>query len=148
MKIFSRFIIFAGILAGALCLSLSSCKKEEIPGPKGEPGTPGGGGNSNITSSSNFIVNTSQWQVDSVAEMLKVTITAPELTKDVVEKGGVKVYRQNGSGWSELPFVQGDLFTQFGFSEGVLTLSYINIEGGIASAPPSATYRMVIVKGV
>lgn len=129
----------------AFCLMVTACKKKEIQGPKGDPGAPGGGGNSNIASGSVFVVTTSQWQVDSVSESLKVTINASELTKDVIEKGGVKVYMQVGTTWADLPYVKGDLFTQFGFDEGHLYLHYINIEGGFPTAPLTTSFRMVIL---
>lgn len=87
----------------------------------------------------------SQWQEDTVNDCLKVTLSFATLTKNVVEKGSVKVFRQDGTTWAELPYTTGDLFTQFGFSEGLLYLKYINIEGGIPTAPAEASYRMVII---
>jgi hypothetical protein len=131
-----------------LVVLLSACKKKEIQGPKGDPGTPGGGGNSNITSTSVFTITSSQWVADTAGDCLKVTLNFTSLTKDVVDNGGVKVFFQQGTTWSELPFTSGDLFTQFGFDEGHLYLKYINIEGGIPSAPPDAGYRMVILSQV
>lgn len=132
------------LLIGILGLLFFSCKKQEIQGPKGDPGTPGGGGNSNISSTSVFTVTSAQWAPDSAAGYLKVTINFAALTQDVVDKGGVKVYMQTGTSWTELPFTMGDLFTQFGFDQGHLYLKYINIEGGMPSPPVTAAYRMVI----
>lgn len=123
----------------------TNCKKEEIKGPQGDPGTPGGGGNSDISSSSVFTVTNGQWQTDTVEDCLKVSLSFSSLTKKVVEQGSVKVYRQDATAWAELPYTTGDLFTQFGFAEGVLYLKYINIEGGIPTAPADASYRMVIL---
>jgi hypothetical protein len=129
-------------------LMIGSCKKEEIPGPKGEPGTPGGGGNSSISSSNVFTVTSSQWVPDTVAKCLKVTLAFPSITKEVVDNGAVKVFIKDGTAWAELPFTSGDLFTQFGFAEGFLYLKYINIEGQISFSAPTASYRMVIISPV
>lgn len=128
-----------------VCFLFANCKKQEIQGPKGDPGTPGGGGNSDISSSTVFTVTNSQWQKDTANDCLTVSLSFSSLTKHVVENGAVKVFRQDGTVWSELPYTTGDLFTQFGFSEGVLYLKYINIEGGIPTAPADANYRMVIL---
>ncbi|MBK7309388.1 MAG: hypothetical protein IPI93_01015 [Sphingobacteriaceae bacterium] len=137
------------LLAALICASgifFTACKKEEIQGPKGDPGTNGIGGNATIVSTNTFIVNTSSWVADTSAECLKVTISFPSLTQTVVDKGGVKVYRQTGTVWSELPITTTDLFTQFGFDVGNLYLNYINIEGGLpGTPPPTERYRMVIV---
>lgn len=124
----------------------TACKKEEIQGPKGDPGANGIGGNANVVSTNTFIVNTSSWVADTAAECFKVTISFPTLTQSIVDKGGVKVYRQTGTVWSELPIATSDLFTQFGFDVGNLYLNYINIEGGLpGTPPPTDRYRMVIV---
>lgn len=115
--------VLGGILV--LCLSFliilfNSCKKQEIQGPKGEPGDPGIGGNANITSTNTFVVSSSQWTPDSANFMQTVTLNFTELTQQVIDKGGVKVYKQTGTSWAELPLVNGDLFTQFGFDVGHL----------------------------
>ncbi len=130
------------LLTWSIALLCISCKKEEIKGPQGDPGSPGGGGNSNISSTSVFVINSSQWKADSVSQSLKASVNSALLTKDVVEKGAVKVYIQTGTSWSELPYDSGDLFMQYSFQEGALSLYYINIEGGFATAPATANYRM------
>jgi len=140
------------LIAALICafgILFTACKKQEIQGPKGDPGDPGIGGNANIVSTNTFIVNSASWVADSAAEILKVTISFAELTQSVVDKGGVKVYRQTGTVWSELPLTTTDLFTQFGFDVGNLYLNYINIEGGIPNTPPpTGRYRMVILSEV
>ena len=124
---------------------ISACTKKEIKGPQGDPGTPGAGGNATISSSAVFLITSSLWKVDSASSSLKVSINSALLTKDVVDKGAVKVYLQMGTAWAELPYDSGDLFMQYGFQEGILSLNYINIEGGFPSAPANANYRMVIL---
>ncbi len=145
MNTTSRVIKLAVALVVILGIAFTACKKKEIQGPKGDPGDPGIGGNANIVSTSTFVVNSAAWEADSVNESLKVTLNFTELTQNVVDNGSVKVYRQEGTVWSELPITTSDLFTQFGFDVGKLYLNYINIEGGIpGAAPATAKYRMVI----
>jgi hypothetical protein len=149
MKRSFQLITLAAVLTCALGILFSACKKEEIPGPKGEAGTNGVGGNANITSTNTFVVNVAQWTPDSANFMQTLTLSFPELTQTVVDKGGVKVYKQTGTTWAELPLVYGDLFTQYGFDVGHLYLQYINIEGGSTPlAPATARYRMVIVSEI
>jgi hypothetical protein len=149
----SSILRITGILACASILLLSSCKKKEIQGPKGDPGANGIGGNASITTTTVFTVASSQWVADSAAECRRVTISAAQITKSIMEKGAVRVYIQPDAAfgvtaWTELPFVRGDLFTQFGFSEGELHLQYLNIEGGLPPVPATASYRMVLVSEV
>ena len=126
MKKITTFITLTAAFICAFGILFTSCKKEEIQGPKGDPGANGIGGNANVVSTSTFIVNTSSWVADSAAECYKITLSFPVLTQSVVDKGGVKVYRQTGTVWSELPIATSDLFTQFGFDVGNLYLNYIN----------------------
>jgi hypothetical protein len=136
-----RMVILFSLSLG---IFFNACKKEEIPGPKGDPGTPGGGGNSNISSTSEFTITTSQWVTDTVNHCLKVELNFPEITSAVVNSGGVKVFTRTGATWHELPYTTGDLFTQFAFREGWLILNYINIETGYNAPPGTGSYRMVI----
>ena len=139
------------ILSCSLGLLLSGCKKKEvepIAGPKGEQGAPGIGGNADVTSITIFQVNASKWEADTATNGMKATFDFPEITRDVVDHGAVKVFIKTGNAWSELPFVRGDLFTQFGFDEGYLYLHYINIEGILTPAPQVDFYRLVIYSKV
>jgi hypothetical protein len=133
----------------ALGIVFTACKKQEIQGPKGDPGTPGISGNANITFTSNFFVNQVQWVGDTATGSQKVTINFSQLTQNVVDHGSVKVYKLSGTVWSEVPFDTGDLLTQFGFDVGHLYLSYINIEGSpVPPAPATAQYRLVIISQI
>lgn len=135
-----------GALLCVFAILFTACKKKEIQGPKGEPGDPGVGGNANITSTNTFVVNTGSWTPDSAASAQKVTLNFSEITQEVVDKGSVKVYMQDGTPWAELPWNLGDLIMQYGFDAGHLYLSYNNIEGGAPpAAPATARFRLVIV---
>ena len=142
MRNFMKFFVLAIFVT---CVLFTDCKKKEIQGPKGEPGTPGTGGNSNIISTSVFTVADSQWKADTAADYMFVSLDFPEITQKVADNGAVKVYIQTGTNWTDLPYVKGDLFTQFGFETGRLFLTYINIEGGLPGPPATANYRMVIL---
>ncbi len=142
----TRVITLIGALIFTLSFLFTACKKKEIQGPKGDPGANGIGGNANITSTNTFVINTGSWISDTVNQCLKVTLSFTALTQDVVDKGAVKVYKETGTTWSELPLTTTDLFMQFGFDIGNLYLNYINIEGGMpGAAPATARFRMVII---
>ena len=150
MRIFRLAPLFV-MLTCFLAILLIACKKKEpeiIQGPKGEQGAPGIGGNANSTSISIFQVNASKWQEDTTTNSMKATFDFPEITKEVVDHGAVKVFIKTGNAWSELPYVRGDLFTQFGFDEGHLYLNYVNIEGLLSPAPSVDFYRLVIYSKV
>ena len=134
----------SAIVICSIALSLSACKKKEIQGPKGDPGTPGKGGNTTITNSNVFVINANQWTTTIDSSLWQVSYPTDLITKEVVTKGSVKVYIQTTSGWFDLPYVDTDLFTQFGFSEGVLKLTYTNIERARSLGPPTAYYRLVV----
>jgi hypothetical protein len=142
----SRTITLVSSLIIVLFIAFSACKKQEIQGPKGENGTNGVGGNANITSTNTFVVNQAAWVEDIPTGTQNVTLNFPELTQAVVDQGTVKVYKLNGTVWSELPFDQGDILTQYGFDVGHLYLNAINIEGSPPpTAPLTARYRLVII---
>jgi len=123
----------------------ASCKKKEIQGPQGDPGTPGGGGNSNIVSTTTFPVLSTQWVADSAAASWKATIASSLITQTVVEKGAVKVTVQVDADWWELPYISEDLVTQFGFKEGVLYITVSDIHEVLQKKPASQNFRMVIL---
>jgi hypothetical protein len=136
-KFFLLFVIFMSTL-------MITCKKEEIQGPKGEPGTPGGGGNASINNSSIFTIATTQWKAKSDSSGWVVSINSELITQAVAEKGAVKVYELLNDSWWELPFTQGDLFTQFGFVAGKVDLEFVDIHGGLPARPATTSYRLVV----
>jgi len=141
------------LLALTMSFFISSCKKKEIAGPQGDPGTPGAGGNVSVTTTSILVITSSQWSPDLQANCMRATIDFPQITNAVISRGAIKVFVQNGTSlggpvWAELPFVTGDLITQYGFDEGHLYLNFVNIEGGMPSAPPTNNYRVVILSEI
>ena len=122
-------------------LSLSACKKKEIPGPQGPPGTNGTGGNANTSASDVFVVNTADWKVNG--NVYEYIYASTLLTAKVVNEGSVKVFTETNGVWWELPHADGDLLSQCGFSEGKVRITYADIHGGLPDAPPTANYRLV-----
>jgi hypothetical protein len=142
MRSFLKIKLFAVLLMAVLLVI--ACKKKEIPGPQGEPGKNGTGGNSNTTSSAVFPITNSQWVSDG--GNWTATYSSTLITKDVVDKGSLKLYVDIGGSWWELPYAEGDLLTQCGFSEGKVRLVHGDIHGGLPfSAPPTRNYRLVTV---
>ena len=130
-------LITAGLIFGG-------CKKEEVKGPQGDPGPNGTGGNANTSSSAIFVVGTSQWT--SGTSQWEYTYNSGLITKTAADNGAVKVFKEVNGTWWELPFAEGDLMTQCGFSEGKVKLVHIDIHGGLPpSAPTTANYRLVVL---
>lgn len=118
-----------------------SCKKKEIPGPKGESGVNGTGGNSSTASSDVFVVPTTEWVAgtDGFSYVYNSTL----ITQKVVDSGAVKAYIEMDGAWWELPHADGDLFTQCGFSLGKVKLEFMDIHGGLPPRPATASFRLV-----
>lgn len=142
-----RLNSFSSILAFIVMLVIFSCSKDPVKGPKGDPGDPGGGGNSGIQSTDIFTISSLQWQ-KTVDSSWKYIFNSTLLTQDIVDKGIVKVFVLNGSSWWELPFTEGDLFTQFGFTLGSVDLVFADIHGGLPERPVSKSYRMVVISAL
>lgn len=140
----SRFVFILFLFIGIVC---TSCKKKEIQGPKGDPGVSGKGGNSNFTSFE-FTVSFAQWVADSTAGVWKAVINTPLITKSVIEKGSVKLSIAIGTDWWELPYYEGDRVTQYGFKEGALNMTVVNIHGGLPQRPLTSSYRMIILEEI
>jgi|GEM_PF-3556441 len=133
------------LLICVLSTLCTGCKKKEIQGPKGEPGTPGGGGNASISSSNIFLIASTQWTVNADSSGWLTSINSALITQDVVDKGAVKVYVFRYSSWWELPYTEGDEFTQYGFKTGMVNLTLSDIHGGLPPKPVTTDYRLVIL---
>lgn len=142
-----KFIKLINACLLMLGLLFFSCAKEEIQGPKGEPGTPGGGGNAGINASSIFTVTSTQWQ-KTADSAWAYSINTSLITQEIVDKGVVKVYVQIGTAWWELPYTEGDLFTQCGFDVGFANLHFADIHGGMPPRPSTAAYRVITISEV
>jgi hypothetical protein len=133
------------IVLCVLSVLSGACKKKEIQGPKGEPGTPGKGGNSDISNTGIFPITSTQWIPNPDSSALEVKINTSLITKDVVDKGGVKAFVLEGTAWYELPFSTRDLFMQYGFEEGSVKFVFSNIHGGLPIRPSTTNFRIMIL---
>lgn len=128
-----------------LTILLSGCTKKEIPGPQGEPGVPGANAKSYVVSTDFIPILSSAWKVDSVAKLWSTIVKLPLITKDIVDRGSVKVFFQIDGAWSELPTLSADTFTQFSFSLGQVNMLVNDMHGTMPAKPISANYRFVII---
>jgi hypothetical protein len=124
-----------------LVLAFVQCNKKEIKGPQGDPGSNGSGGSSSAATSGTFVLTSNDWVAEGAA--WKATIVSSLITADVASKGAVKVFVEINGAWWQLPFDEGELFTQCGFSEGKATLLYSDIEGGTPAKPATRNYRLM-----
>lgn len=132
------------VLAGLVVLCQVACEKKEIQGPKGDPGTPGGGGNTSISSSDIFTIASSQWLPAADSSAWEVSISTPLITDEVFNKGAVRLYTRESASWWEVPNTREDLFMQFSFETGTLHLQFFDMHGGLPERPLTAQYRLVV----
>lgn len=138
---------FILLFVGAMFFT--DCKKKEVEGPqgpKGDPGAPGNGGNSDISSWTVFPISSAEWVTDSAAVAMTATVNTSLLTKEVIETGSVKVYIDIDGKWWELPYLEGDEVTQFGFAEGILKMKFTDMHGAFPERPATSYYRLVVLK--
>lgn len=101
MKNLNSSLIFVSALA--ITLFFTGCKKGETgpQGPAGTNGTNGKDGNANVKSN-NIFINANEW-INKVGYS-EVTKLVPEITSDIVNKGTVNVFLEDGSNtWVALP---------------------------------------------
>lgn len=134
------------VLSCFAILMTSSCKKQEIKGPQGDPGQNGTGGNSSMNTSSVFTIDSTAWQLNTDLRYWEVISSQPLITKEIVEKGAVKVYFQVNNYWWQLPYSISDQVTQYSFKEGILRFTVMDVEGAIPHRPASTAYRLVVIQ--
>ncbi|WP_317899680.1 hypothetical protein [Aurantibacillus circumpalustris] len=137
----ARTIIPISILV--LLFMFTACKKY-VAGPQGDPGTPGKAGNLTQININPIKVSTFSWTFKSNTFSWETTIYVGEISKDVIEKGEVKVYLDLNDQWNALPYGKNYIFTQYSISENLIKLNTSHIHGGEPSRPLDANYRIVI----
>ncbi len=123
----------------------TACKKQEIKGPQGDPGTNGSGGNSNIASSTVFSIDSTAWLINADNTIWEATSSQSIISQAVVDKGAVKVYMQLNNAWWELPYSIADQVTQFSFKLGQLNFITHDVEGAKPKRPSTKNYRVVVL---
>ncbi|MCC6372150.1 MAG: hypothetical protein IT236_14190 [Bacteroidia bacterium] len=137
IKIFGKKTV---IVLSFLALLTTACTKQ-VPGPKGDPGTPGGTGNAKQFSSTVFSVAAKDWS--AVGRNWQALAYVAEITDNVVAKGEVKVYILVDGYWWPLPYAVSDIFTQYSFEKGIIKLNTYK-DHGTPPAPATASFKVVI----
>lgn len=140
-KIVRLPFLFPTAIMIIVLLTVSSCKKQ-VPGPQGDPGTPGLKGNLTQKSTNAINVLSSTWTLSN--KEWESWLVLLDLSEDVVKRGEVKVYKKVGSDWMPLPYGKGYLFTQYSFEAGIVRLKHSHIHGGVPDRPADEVYRVVI----
>lgn len=124
-----------------LLLGTFACTKY-VAGPKGDPGTPGEAGNL-VLSQFSKTIDSLDWSKQEAAWI--ADIYTEQLTKNVIEKGEVKVYLYTENDWWVLPYGKNYVFTQCTIELGKIRLIREDIHGGVPSRPSKSDYRIVIM---
>lgn len=130
------------LVAGLL---LTGCKKKEIQGPKGDPGDPGAGGNTSVSSSTVMLISSAQWTPIANPNTWRADVKFSEISAEVVEKGGVSVYIKTDTGWRELPYLEGSHVTQFVFYNGRVQLQKFEVHSLLLDQPEAQYFRIVVL---
>ncbi len=122
--------------------ALNSCKKETVPGPQGETGD--AGKNASVITTTMHVA-AGAWSMDSDSIIWSTVVFSPLVTKDVIDKGVVKLSVMRGTTWWDLPLTEDrDILTQFGIEQGQLQFEVVKLHGR-APRPADQEFRMVII---
>src|SRR4051812_24569583 len=94
----SKFII-------PLLLVLSACTKQ-VPGPKGDPGLPGGNGNTDQAETTNFLLASAAWSASIKDSSLswEAVVFVPAVTKLALDEGKIRTFVSDHDLWWPLPY--------------------------------------------
>lgn len=132
------------VVLASLAISISSCKKETVVGPKGETGPAGANGNANVKAEGPIVIEQSAWITNSDSLAWSAIIFSEKITQEIVDKGSVEVYFKKDNVWWSLPYTEGDATTAVGVALGKVYLVKSESHGGLPEKPLKADYRMVI----
>ena len=138
----TRALKLIPVLSISLLCIISSCKKEVVQGPAGETGA--AGKNATVTTTT-FTVSSAAWGMDPDSLIWSTVVFTPLITKEIVEKGIVKMSVLRGSSWWELPLTENrDILTQFGFEQGQVQFEVVELHGR-APRPADQKFKMDII---
>jgi hypothetical protein len=126
----------------AAAIILVSCVK----GEKGDPGPQGPAGvtkNANVDHIAPFYVTAAMWYTLDTLQW-NATVSLPEITQEIVDKGEVSVYLKKGDQWWALPYSEHDTYTVYGIELGKLLLTHADSHGTTPEKPVTTLYRVVI----
>ncbi|MCX6244870.1 MAG: hypothetical protein NTU98_09215 [Bacteroidetes bacterium] len=146
--------IFTWLAFAAMILLFNSCSKDGATGPAGT------NGNTNVHSKT-FVVNPSDWNVNSTN--LTRFLTDSAITQDIIDNGSVEMFVNYGDSWRPLPFTnfwapspqtyQGSFYlNEFDIFvwrndglqpivPGVLTFKVVTIAGSAKTANPNINWK-------
>ncbi len=127
-----KYLTIAFLSIGMLIIS--GCKKGN-DGPQGEDGNANVIG-TNIITVNNWSQQGSVWRAD---------LTVGEITKDVVDRGLVQIFKKYGPEWWALPDINGGTMTYFGYDVGYVSLMISNVDGSTPSFPNTTDFRVVVI---
>ncbi len=126
-------------------MTLTNCKKGDT-GPQGPAGTAGTNGNANVKSQTSTNLT---WTFNNATKAFETNISVAAITQDIVDKGAVFVYMQDGSISSQLPSSSmydalTVLFFDFEYSVGnvKITVSNSDLDNTLV---PQSTLKFKIV---
>jgi hypothetical protein len=126
----------------AVLAILAGCEKKEVAGPQGEPGT--AGRNASVTTTTLFVPSGS-WSVSSDSLVWSAVVFSPLITREIADKGIVKLSVLRGNTWWELPLTEDrELLTQFGIEQGQIQLEVVELHGA-APKPADQQFKMIII---
>jgi len=136
--------LMLSILAAGTLL-IAGCTKTGPQGPQGPTG------NANVIGENPFTV--SSWTAvgavsSNTATSYYATFTDANITSDVAAYGLVEIYKLytiNGSGWTNLPDIDGVTTTVYNFGTGGFTISVLTTDGSLTTYPDSVEFRAVII---
>jgi hypothetical protein len=140
-----RNFIKTMVVCSLLATTLTNCKKAE-DGPAGPAGPAGANGNANVKSQTSTNLN---WTFNAATKAYETNVAASIITQDIVDKGAVLVYVQEGNTSAQLPTstmydAATIVFLDFEYSVGNVKLSFLNSDLDNVLVPQS-TMRFKIV---
>lgn len=133
------------ILATMVIMATLGCTKEGKqgePGAAGKNGTNGTDGNANVIGTQTVAVNSGNWNANAGSYFIELAVNG--LTQEILDKGAVLCYEQNGSIWNAMPYSYGNLTRTYTFELNKVTIFYQN-QSGTTANPGNRTYRLVLV---
>ncbi|MBA3898741.1 MAG: hypothetical protein H0X62_00790 [Bacteroidetes bacterium] len=150
MEITRKLLIL--LFAVVTATSFYACKKDPIPGPKGDPGRngiDGKDGNANVRGNT-FTVYTNDWKLDG--NLFFYAQDMPTITQNIVNNGSVQVFMELATGyWVNMPYQEYNpndgYFSTFNFVYGLNYIEIYKIDSDLLEPenPGTRTFKVVAI---
>jgi len=134
--------IFLVLMASAFLMGCTKEGKQGEPGAAGKNGTNGTNGNANVVGTQTVAANSGNWNAVGGAYFIELSVNG--LSQEILDKGAVLCYEQNGSIWNALPYSYGNLTRTYTFELNKVTIFYQN-QSGTTANPGNKTFRLVLI---